>query len=56
VTNFLNHEYSASLKTRKSLEKHRNLGLIFYGTIVRTVYQPGITRYIWMLAGGFYRG
>jgi len=56
MTNFLSHEYSASHKTRKSPEKHRNLGFIFHGTIVRTVYQPGITRYIWMLAEGLYRG
>jgi hypothetical protein len=38
--NILHH-----LKQEKVL-KNRNLGLIFYGTIVRTVYQPGITRYI----------
>jgi len=56
VTNFLSHEYSAYLKTRRRLEKHRNLELIFHGTVVRTVYQPGITTYIWMLAGGLYRG
>jgi hypothetical protein len=56
VINFLSHEYSASHKTRIIPEKHRNLGLFYCGTVVRTVFQLGITRYIWMLAGGLYRG